>query len=207
MNDIAKDVLKVAKDFVALSVGETFENDAFRASRGAISIRIWDLTNAGKRGKKVDSITIYDLDYADKVEDWSPKKSFDQLTRLKSYREAKSWAFSLLEYLEGEGALVNIEQTQSRGVDVEPPGFKPIKIKTPSLYIDADYNNFTVRNLDDDYNEPTCIPAINGGKKDVKLFYRWVSDNESKIRGMNFSNVTEAMRKNGIKYHYYCAVD
>ena len=54
------------------------------------------------------------------------------------------------------------------------------------------------------YNEPKCIAK---GKKSIGQFYRWVKDNAKKLQAMSLHQIVEAMRTEGIQYHYYCAVD
>ena len=56
-------------------------------------------------------------------------------------------------------------------------------------------------------NLPVCIPAIKGGKSDIKVFYRWVSDNESRIKNMTYSEVLRGMGDAGIRYHSYYSMD
>lgn len=198
--ETARQLTKLAKGIIA-GAGDNFENDDIRAHQFRNSIHVWDLTNAGKRGKKVDKLTIMASRFAD------PKMLDNHMKAIKVAGDFRGVVklFKDLEYDYPNDFELHFGT--ERGVDVTPAGFKPIKIKTQDLYIEADYNDFRVRDLNDPYNEPTCIPAIQGGKRDVKLFYRWVKDNESKIRGMEFSDVVSAMRKNKIKYHQYCAMD
>jgi len=197
-----------AREKRALMVGETFENDAFRAQRGMSTLRITDLTNAGKRGKKVEEIALYNLDYADDFDGWNRDVSFGNLKKERTYAGARSWAESLYEFLkEDNGIPVGMEKHTKRGIDVTPGGFKPIKIRTKYIRVDAGYDRFSVEDLVDQNNLPTCIPRFDGGKRDIKVFYRWVKDNEARIRNMTYSEVLSEMRKNGIQYHSYCAMD
>lgn len=212
--NIAHELLKVAKALVAVRVGETSESDAIRVSRGRSAIRVWDMENAGRRGKKVDVIALYDLDYAvhnstqeanvgGKVEDLAQKimsaNSFSKAEKM--LKDAEKAINEVSQF------KVSIYESTERGVDVPPAGFQPIEVNGKHVYVRSGYKDFTVRDKDDQYNEPTCIPAIKGGKRDVQVFYRWVKDNERKIPNMSFSEVTKAMGQAGIKYHYYCAVD
>lgn len=91
-------------------------------------------------------------------------------------------------------------------IDVTPAGFKPIRIMGKGVTIEADYNDFRVV-ANEDPNETTCIPAIKGGKKDIKVFYRWAKDNESKLKNMKFSDIVRTLMSEGVKFHQYCAVD
>ena len=186
-----------------LSVGNTFENEKWRVHRYASSVVITDLTNAGKRGKKCREFAVYDIDWkrlpisADTI-----AKTFEDLAKKNAPLAAMEKA---AKEFEGAGASLSIRD--QRGVDVTPGGFENIKIKGDNVYIEAEYDTFRIKNLQDTYNEPTCIPALKGGKKDIPQFYRWVKDNEKKIKTMTFSEVLKAMDREGIKYHYFCAMD
>lgn len=199
----------ISKVALGLGVGNKYEDERsmLRLQRGMSTIRVTDLTNAGKRGKKVDEFAVWDLDYAtDKA---AVDRLASQLARVRSYSEAKSLAEAWVEYYSdiGKSARPKIEYSKERGVDVTPAGFKPVKILGKEVEVEADYTSFTVRDVADKYNLSTCIPAIKGGKKDIKVFYRWVSDNEAKIKNMKFGDVVKAMMQQGIKFHQYCAMD
>ena len=98
-------------------------------------------------------------------------------------------------------------ESQERGVDVTPGGFRPIKVNGKNITLEADYSDFTVRDKVDRFNEPTCIPAVKGGKRDIKVFYRWVKDNLPWLQSATFGDVMRAMMKEGIRFHQYCAMD
>ena len=93
------------------------------------------------------------------------------------------------------------------GLSIKPKGFKRIEIHTKELYIKADYNSFTIKDMTDMHNEPTCIPAMKGPKTSVNQFYRWIMDNQSYSQSMTYHEVLNELRKMGIDYHEYCAVD
>jgi len=201
---------RVASSILAVSVGDMFENDAIRVQRWMSSLRVWDLTNAGKRGKRVDVIAMYNLDFAPDATHLI-KALGNDLEKARSFRQAKRMMEDALVEIESVGGdthrQVNIAEDTERGVDVAPAGFKPVKINGKKVYIEADYKSFVVRDKEDQYNLPTCIPAVRGGKADIKVFYRWVMDNENQLRNMSYSEVTSGMRKAGIRYHSYCAMD
>jgi len=198
---------KMAMSILAVSVGDMFENDAIRVIRTRSGIRVIDLENAGKRGKRVDVIAIYDVDYADDPGGLVEELAKD-LEKARSFSQATGMLQNTLDAVnEGSSRQVKIYKDNERGVDVAPAGFKPVKINGKNVYIEADYKSFVVRDKEDQYNLPTCIPAIRGGKADIKVFYRWVMDNESQLRNMTYDEVTSGMRKAGIRYHSYCAMD
>ena len=102
---------------------------------------------------------------------------------------------------------VEVNFTIKKGVEVQPAGFKPLRIRTGQIEIDADYDSFVVRDKVDQNNLPTCIPAIKGGKRSIPVFYRMVKDNERALQNMSFSEVRKMMAKAGVLYHEYCAMD
>jgi hypothetical protein len=185
-----------------MQIGDTYEAGTLRAHRYADTIVLWDLTNAGKRGKTVrrfwfspshKSNAPLNLDgYAKGIAEYS------------SYDTAKAFVLDVLH--DFPGGLETNERTE-RGVDVVPAGFKKRVIKTPHIEVSVGYKEFSVRDLDDRNNEPTCIPAINGGVKSIPVFYRWVTDNEESIKHMKYRDVLLEMQRLGVRYHDYCAMD
>jgi len=197
---------KVAGRFLyatGLPLGKTIETGDLRIHRFRDMFKIWDLTHAGKRGKKVRLLVVGpSSSYPNPPERWMDGMS-KALPSYRDYRAVVNFIEDLLVDFPGE---IDMDEYQERGVDVTPKGFKPIKLKAQHIYIEADYEDFRVTSLDDP-NESTCIPAIKGGKRSIPVFYRWVQDNMSAIQRMTFPEVVEQMRKLGIKYHQYCAMD
>jgi hypothetical protein len=197
---------------IALKVGETIENDKLRIHRYRTVIQVTDLTNAGKRGKKVDRFSLFRLEPYEKYPDLMKKIEF--LGKEKDYKSALTKTKKALEEIKQEVIkrklsipLISFDEYTYKGVDIKPAGFKPIKVKGKGVLIEADYDSFMVKNTDDIYNEETCIPAIRGKKTSINQFYRWLKDNQNKVKSMNFSDVTKEMDNAGINYHRYCAMD
>ena len=194
-----------------LEMGETVEypGSRVRAHRYRDSLQVVDTTNAGKRGKKVDGFTLYNIPEAMTQE---VAGAYNTLIGVLTHAQAP---FAVLVNLaqnvatqgENEVRSPRIQMTAQRGVDVMPAGFKPIKLNGENVYIEASYKNFMVRDNKDQNNLPTCIPALKGGQKDIPVFYRWVSDNQALIHKMTFSQVLTAMNTLGVNYHQYCAMD
>lgn len=194
-----------AKKAASLNVGNSLEDERrmLRFHRFRDSLRVWDLTNAGKRGKKVKIFAVTGLDRAGGAE----AEFIFQVTKAPSFAAALKLAKEWVDTMQETTPFVHLYETEERGVDVTPAGFRPITVDGKHVYIQAEYNSFRIKDKVDLANEPTCIPAIKGGKKDIKVFYRWVKDNESKLKGMKFHDVLRAMMSEGIKYHQYCAMD
>jgi len=209
----ASDRTAMARELVGgLGRGDDFENDAIRVHRWNSSVKVWDLENAGKRGKRVNVISIYDLDIVERsggqgasgdIEDL-----IDDIIRARSYAQARKTILDGVEKINSRSLQsIGVDEKQERGVDVAPAGFGPIEVNGEYVYVNAEWDSFTVRDKEDQNNLPTCIPAIKGGKSDIKVFYRWVQDNKQKILRARFNEVTNSMSNAGIRYHYFCAMD
>lgn len=189
----------------SMSRGETVERNDYRIHRFMDSLRLTDLTFAGKRGKKVEEMWVLwwsgnaDPKLLDVTENW-----FEYATRAPSYKAMAAAIATGLAELRSEGVRIESGVNQRRGVDVTPAGFSSIEINADEVYIKAEHDGFRVKDKGDRYNEPTCIAR---GKKSILQFYRWVKDNEARIKRMNFREVLSAMDAEGIDYHYFCAVD
>ena len=217
--DLRKDILPLLRTKsagIVLKEGDTWESESgvYRVHRSRVSIRFWDLTNAGKRGKNVPTFVVYDLDFAMRAIKGNPKAQnalfsfMSKLTKFRNYSEAFMAAEVMRSLIEKESmSPPGLESRTEKGIHVAPAGFKPISINTDQIRIESDWSSFSVRDNTDTYNLQTCIPAIKGGKADIKVFYRWVKDNQSRIKNMAFHDVTKAMDGLGIKAHHYCAMD
>jgi hypothetical protein len=94
------------------------------------------------------------------------------------------------------GDDIDVRLDWRRGVDVKPSsaGAPEFKLHTPHLFIEADPTTFVIRDLHDRANEPTLIPAIRGGKRDVPKIYRWLQANRPRVEQMTFSELERALR-------------
>jgi len=185
-------------------MGKTLENKSLRFQVYRSVVKVWDLENAGKRGKKVEHFSIYDIDFIRddilraNIFKWI--KNLDKMT----YDKALSY---IRQVIKNSGSDVGFEKHMDRGVDIAPAGFGPFRLETPEVSIRADWNSFAVNDKSDQNNLPACIPAMKGGRKDVKVFYRWVQDNARWLKRMTYHQILQAMQKNSINYHSYCRMD
>ena len=194
-----------------LSIGEEYESSTslVRAHRFRDSLRVTDLTNAGKRGKSVSQFALYDIR---EPASYDVSESYGELVSAIRRDTVKFGALLMMakeiaRLGEGDSTAPKIEVSAYKGVDVKPAGFSTIVVAGKFVHVQADYGDFHVRDTKDQNNLPTCIPAIKGGKKDILVFHRWVTDNRDRIDTMTFSEVLSGMSDAGIRYHYYCAVD
>ena len=187
--------------------GNTFEGPNIRFHAFRTAYRVWDLTNAGKRGKTVDVFALYHID------DVRDEALGDDIIRfgfrLKNmrYDAALAMAQQLVSRSKALGEPLDLEVHQEKGIAVMPAGYEPIEIRTGDVFIEATYDSFVIRDRMDKNNLPVCIPAAKGGKASVPAFYRWIKDNMAKVQNLRFYQILELMQKEGIKYHTYCAMD
>jgi hypothetical protein len=191
-----------------IGIGNTIETKDIRAHRFASSIKVTDLQNAGKRGKKVDRFALYDLDYiGDRQPTSTNLHAFECSLSKLDYKTAKKWAKAIVEDAALHHHHIGFEADTERGVDVEPAGFKKIEILEKHFHIDADNKGFSISDLDDHQNETRAISLDRFGKKNPKKFYEWVSKNKDKIVGKTFFGLLHMMEKENIDYHTYCGMD
>lgn len=189
-------------EVVALGRGETYENEMWRVHRYADGVEITHLVNAGKKGKKCSRWYIaagyaqagYQGPNIDEIGNTAEAvaKTNAQLGKMQETIKAMA----------AKGARVS--EGFPKGVEVKPGNFQKLWVRGIHITIQADYDGFTIEDIDDESNEPTCIAK---GKRAVGQFYRWVKDNQKAAQVMTFTEVMQAMDREGIEYHSYCAMD
>lgn len=188
-----------------IGVGATHENGTVRIHRFMDTIVVEDITNAGKRGKKVRKMAIIPTHH---IKGPDRQGFIDRVTKMiEDYGRYEQIQGRLKDYLSDYPDDLDIHESEERGVDVMPGGFQEITVRGEHVMVNVEYKDFLVKNLDDSANEPTCIPAISGGIKAIPVFYRWVKDNQEKIKKMTFREVLQAMSALDVKYHEFCAID
>lgn len=203
MSKIANLVVARFMNRVGLSVGDRFENEQWRIHRYTDSIAITDLTFAGKRGKKVETMVVMGTGYG------SNRLPFETLTEqyimwAKRNAPLAKMRDVIKEDEEVYGDTIKVYTRTERGIDVLPGNFKAIFIRGAHVTIESTMTDFRILNINDDDNEPTCAAR---GKKSIGQFYKWVSENEKKVQSMTLQEIMVALGKEGIDYRYYCAMD
>ena len=185
-----------------LAVGCTFENGTLRTHRYRDLFVVWDLTNAGKRGKKVAQLTLSPAYVGTAAQRDS---ILDQMGLWLEQQQSYAVALAALTFAATSTELLDLHTNEVRGVDVAPPAFKTITIETPILKLEASYKNFSIHCLIDKHNHPGAAPRAKKASKAISQFYAWVSANQSHIETLSFRDVLSAMDELGIDYHSYCA--
>jgi len=193
-----------------LDLGRTWENNKVRIHRYSNSFHVWDLTNAGKRGKKVRFMTILPKGYrADEAEWLEQQARYLVLNAARGYDGIKRY----FETLPKEKAAT-INERQERGIDVLPAGTRKINLKwadgTTNLRLEADPHTFMVVSS-------ALIGANEKGhggfrqdtgyhsekKTGAKRFYGWLVNNETKVKKMGISDLRDIWRELKIPYRYH----
>lgn len=208
--DVSKELIKVAnflrteRDYgcvdkstkKAMRVGETKEIGDIRIHLFSTSLKIWDLTNAGRKGKIVDYFWV-----GSRGRDEDDLYSLAQiLEKCTDYKKA----LKLTKDFVADKNNLDFGEDKEKGWDVLPKGFKKFEFRNSKISIKCDTKGFTIRDLEDRNNEPT---AIDTNKMGPRLLFKWLNDNSSKLNNMDFHDILDKISKEGIAYHYYCAMD
>lgn len=176
-------------------------------------IVVTDLTNAGKRGKRVESFRLDRMDIVDR----DANKSKDHNTVYQNvmkflrglekldYAKALKWAQLIIKDAKQRNVKYpqfHVEQTM--GHKVLPGGFEPITFSNDSVSVGADLKSFTITDLSDPHNVPRCIDR---GKSGPPKLYKWLLANLEKAKKMSYQDMMGVLDKLGIASHSYCAMD
>lgn len=185
---------KKARDF---KIGESFYDEATKLHfrRDALNLYVMDMTNAGKRGKRVPHFTMlgtvhgYNQEFDAKADQVSGAKNFAQ-------------ALALAKSLMGD---YRISVGESRGVDVPPMG-GVVEINTNQFYLRATPIDFSLSNKLDRANRNRVIPSLKSGRTQAAKFFAWLQapGNLAKLDSMSFSDVESMIQKvSGLPPHGY----
>lgn len=205
---------KVAKKVLAkgLPLGKTYQNPKVRIHRYRDQVRVTDLTNAGKRGKKVREMVVMPAyAYSGDDQDWLDRQTHQFLIYARSsdpYQKSKLYIKDLMVDFPDDIKLV---ETEYRGVDVEPYGeifeFK-IPIERGSITLKSSPTDFLVK-----HTARMTGPRGNGfdhdsryrpyKKRDAILFYGWMKDNANKVKSLkDMTDLFDIWKKLGVQYDY-----
>lgn len=173
-----------------------------RVTRGATHVTVVDVRLAGKRGKVCDETCLYDLDYA------RDRETAESLLEALAHVEDYATAVAILHGVHALVSGVSIHSRTRKSIAVAPAGFTPIVVQGKFTRIEADWDDFVVRDLVDTNNLPTAIPPVRGSKlAAAKAFRSFLGKNCERLGGMRFHEILDAMCEAGLKYHDYCAMD
>lgn len=201
---------RVASRFLiarGIGLGKTWENAKVRVHRYSNSFHVWDLANAGKRGKKVRKMIILPDTFSTAVE----KEWLEQQSRHLVLNASRGYD-SIKQYFERLDDT-NIVERPERGIDVLPGGTQTIKldwgIGTTEMALEASPLDFSVRSsvkMGGD-GKPSFRQDTNywpAKKGDAKRFYAWLSaEGADQIKKMDIMALRKLWRDIEVRYDYH----
>jgi len=214
-----RQVVQKSNRTASISLGETWTKGSVRIHRYSNSFKIWDLTNAGKRGKRIRVMTVMPsmLSSQDNEKEWMRRMGLSILDYAQSYDRVKAFFSDILQDYPGE---ISIDEHVERGIDVVPASTETIRLRwsvgTTQLEITATPLDFSVKSsalfeageghLKDKPQNPgfrqdtSYWPAK---KQDALIFYTWLRDNRSSVDSMDINELRELWHKLGVRYDYH----
>lgn len=178
---------------LTLATGETVETAGFRVSCGARTLVITDLSNAGKRGRKVREFVI------DCKDPSYTSTHYLACLRTRGYDALRNWALDC----QADG-LCKVYDREPRGVDVAPAGMALERVQIGRWAIMLDWSDFTFRNTAD----PNETTVTGQGRARAAKVRAWVKSSPDFVAGIkSASQLWRALRANGIEADTYCAMD
>lgn len=195
---------------VALDIGRGTFTEHLKLHRFHGSLRITDMENAGKRGKKVRELTVIAKTNDDALEDKILKQAASSILHMK-YDQAKSHLESILER-DDHGSLFELHEVVYRGVDVEPMGTTlQLEKKFPDgsiVKIESSPHDFMVKSstpinapnkpAHGMYQDTSYWPAK---KQDGIIFYGWLKDNLAAAGNMTIQDLFKVWADLGVRYN------
>ena len=202
----------------ALDVGRSVFTEHLKMHHYHGSLVITDMTNAGKRGKKVKELTVIPTSQNDEQSQKVIKQAVSSILHM-NYDSAKAYLEDILKHLaqknQAEGVraapLFNLHEREMRGIDVEPRGTTiNLKKEFPDgsiVTIESSPHNFMVK-----HSALINAPgkAAHGfrqdtlywprGKESGIIFYGWLKDNLSKAANMTIQQLRDVWDHIGVKW-------
>lgn len=188
-----------------IEVGRTVNIGDFRIHRYSEMFQITDLTNAGKRGKKVKILSVT-LGHGSKVPHSEHETWFDELGKALVNQTSFDRVRAYLNHVKEGEPYLNWDTREVRGIDVEPTGNK-ITLKTNTgLLVEAAPNEFRVLNkvpLIDKEGKQFGFQDTNyysKGKESAGVFFTWLQGNLSKVNTLSMNGLREVWDQLDIKW-------
>ncbi len=190
-----------------IEIGRTVNVGSVRIHRYSESFLAHDLTNAGKRGKKVKVLSIGlgtgSAQYAQRRE-WLEMMG-KTLPNHETYESLKSYVNSLKQ----DDPYIYADEREERGIDVEPMGNK-ITLKTNTgLVIESAPKEFRVLNREPLEHPKTGKPIgfqdtnyYDKGTDSAAVFFTWLQTNLSKVNTLDMGGLRKVWDALDVKYDY-----
>jgi len=168
------------------------------------SFKIWDLTNAGKRGKKVDVLSLAS------TKGLTDQTLMDNIAQMlvgkTTFAAIKSYAKDLTK----DSSDFEVYESSERGIDVNPGGVTKITLETQkgAIRITAEPLEFMVNHSQEhvgpkgnSFKQDTLYSSRD--KRTAPLFYNWLKANLSEANKMDMADFRKLWNDLGIKYDYH----
>lgn len=184
-------------------MGQTVEIGSWRLHRFATLLVATDLTNAGRRGRKVTELR---LSYSGKERELPLESMTMELIGLANRGASRD---RMAQAFVEQAAVYDLRFTtmELRGVDVERQGMT-LRITTDALTIEATSCRFHVVDRLDTANGSMAMEPADGAVRAAVRFSMWAERNRARIAaGMRFGALVTELREAGIDAHVWCSID
>ncbi len=208
MNLVAQRVADRYISAMGIGMGRTWEIDSVRVHRYRDHFKVTDLTNAGKRGKRVRVMTIAPTYYYKGDHDEWMERMGKAIPEYNSYDKIKGFIKDVLVDAPNE---IQIDESEVRGVDVNPGGTTKITLTTGTgLEITSEPMDFMVRSRVM-MPGPTGKPSFaqdtlywpSNKKRDSPIFYNWLKANMAQANRMTITDFRKLWDDLKIPYDYH----
>lgn len=212
-----KSIQKVKSRYLkaSLGIGKTFQNEVIRIHRYNDVVKVTDLTNAGKRGKKCQQLHIQPThNYQGDRQKWFDVNTNEFLEYARSSNPTHKIKMYIKDLQESFPYEISMTEQELRGVDVEPfgPKIEMTLVKEDSkseIQVSATPHDFSIRNhawfensrgrAGGFFQDTGYYPVA---KADAVVFYKWVKDNASKLANLkSLDDVLNILDKVGVRYN------
>jgi hypothetical protein len=205
-----------------VDIGKTLETDKLRIHRYMDSVRIWDLANAGRRGKAVDIMAVYDLD-AIKGNDLATAK-FDRwlggVAGGQTFEQAERGIKALLSELgRTMGYQPKVQITQDKGINIDPPQsvakrlkYTLVDVPERVLQLDVKPSDVSIRETTHRLNSrgerqfyvSDTVVSNTRSRNETKALYNWIVENEAQLKRVKtLADVRGLLNREGIPYRTF----
>jgi hypothetical protein len=177
-------------------VGKSDENPKIRWSRYRDHVKVYDLMNAGKKGKTVDMLLFSYIGGTSDKPNYRLEILLDEFTSELNecdYVDALSLAASLAKKFN-----MSVKETRVDAAYIPPAISVPIRIRGKNVDVTADLKKFTVQNL----HGKNMQVMISSGRESAERFYRWARENMESLKTMTNAQVAQELRREGIVYDF-----
>lgn len=185
-----------------MQIGETRERGTLRIHRFRPCLKLWDLTNAGKRGKRVRVAVV---SAAHSQRDAEAEFMGRICCFLDGYTTLDRALSALRDFLVDFPGDLEITETEERGVDIAPAGFQEVSVHGKRVHARVDFDGFLIACLEDQANAPRIMQS--GGRRNLARFREWFAANRKSLATMDLHGVMTSLRASDIDYHYWCTND